>query len=133
MNGVFLDTVGLIAVWDATDQWHAVAEEVFSRLLRDKIPLLTTSHVLMECGNAASRRPYRHRANALRLQLRETGLLFDPTAEELESAWSAFDRGEAGGAGIVDQTSFAVMRRFGIVRAFTNDEHYRAAGFETLF
>jgi predicted nucleic acid-binding protein len=29
--------------------------------------------------------------------------------------------------------SFAVMRRLGIQRAFTNDRHFREAGFETLF
>jgi hypothetical protein len=26
MNPVFLDSVGLIAVWDTDDQWHAVAD-----------------------------------------------------------------------------------------------------------
>jgi predicted nucleic acid-binding protein len=29
--------------------------------------------------------------------------------------------------------SFTIMRRLGITRAFTNDRHFRAAGFETLF
>jgi len=24
MNDAFLDTVGMIAVWDDTDQWHAI-------------------------------------------------------------------------------------------------------------
>ncbi len=66
MNGVFLDTVGLIAVWDTSDQWHRQAADVFNALLQEKPPLLTTSYVLLECGNAASRRPYRHRVNALR-------------------------------------------------------------------
>jgi predicted nucleic acid-binding protein len=133
MNGVFLDTVGLLAVWDTSDQWHALAEQIFDRLLRDNIPLVTTSFVLLECGNAASRRPYRHRANALRIQLREAGLLIDPAESEIEAAWAAFDRGEAGNAGIVDCLSFAIMRRLGIRQAFTNDRHFIAAGFETLF
>jgi predicted nucleic acid-binding protein len=133
MSGVFLDTVGLIAVWDTTDQWHDVAEVVFQELLHKRIPLVTTSQVLLECGNAASRRPYRYRANALRKQLRDAGLLADPSDEELENAWLAFDGGEAAGAGIVDQISFVIMNRRGIRRAFTNDEHFRAAGFETLF
>jgi predicted nucleic acid-binding protein len=30
MYGVFLDTVGLIAVWDTSDQWHAAAETAFA-------------------------------------------------------------------------------------------------------
>jgi uncharacterized protein len=133
MNGVFLDTVGLIAVWDTTDQWHDIAENVFKDLLIKRIPLVTTNQVLLECGNASSRRPYRYRANALRKQLRDAGLLRDPSDEQLESVWTAFDRGEVGQAGIVDHISFAVMRRLGITKAFTNDEHFRAAGFEALF
>ncbi len=39
----------------------------------------------------------------------------------------------AGQAGIVDQVSFVVMRRLGITEAFTNDRHFQAAGFHTLF
>ena len=33
MTGVFLDTVGLLALWDMADQWHAAAEEALSRVL----------------------------------------------------------------------------------------------------
>lgn len=32
MNTVFLDTVGLLALWDASDQWHSVAESAFVNL-----------------------------------------------------------------------------------------------------
>jgi predicted nucleic acid-binding protein len=34
---------------------------------------------------------------------------------------------------IVDHVSFAIMRRLGISKAFTNDRPSRAAGFEVLF
>lgn len=96
-------------------------------------PLLTTSFVLLECGNAAARRPYRHRVDVLRRTLRDEDLIVDPTPEEVEAAWVAYDRGDAGQAGIVDHLSFAVMRRLGLVEAFTNDHHFHAAGFRTLF
>lgn len=33
MNDVFLDTVGMIAVWDDTDQWHVAADAVYQGLL----------------------------------------------------------------------------------------------------
>jgi hypothetical protein len=36
MNTVFLDTVGLLAVWDVNDQWHSAAEAVLADLRRDK-------------------------------------------------------------------------------------------------
>src|SRR3989304_229877 len=133
MNGVFLDTVGLIAVWDTSDQWHEPAAAAFNKLLSASTRLFSTSYVLLESGNAASRRPYRRRVSALRQYLIHANSLIDPTAEEIEAAWDAFDRREAGQAGIVDQVSFVVMRRLGLKRAFTNDEHFRAASFETCW
>lgn len=66
MNDAFLDTVGLIAVWDTADQWHAAAEAAYRRLLSQGRRLVTTSFVLLECGNAAARRPYRRKVNELR-------------------------------------------------------------------
>lgn len=61
VNAVFLDTVGLLAVWDASDQWHVAANAAYQRLLTQGRPLVVTDFVLLECGNAASRRPYRSR------------------------------------------------------------------------
>jgi len=133
MNQVFLDTVGMIAVWDDTDQWHAAAKAAYERLLIQGRRLVTTHLVLCECGNAAARRPYRADLNELRQLLIQEQLLVEPTPEELERAWAAYDRGEAAQAGIVDHVSFMVMRRLGITEAFTNDRHFQAAGFTVLF
>ena len=58
------------------------------------------------------------------------GTLVAPTDAEVEQA---YEKRYAAGAGIVDQISFVLMRRLGIKEAFTNDEHFRAAGFVTLF
>lgn len=133
MTDVFLDTVGLIAVWDTADQWHPAADDAYRQLLSRRRRLVTTSPVLLECGNAAARRPYRPRVNELRLALMAGGLLIEPTPADLGTAWADFDRGAPGQAGIVDHVSFAVMRRMGIAEAFTNDRHFRAEGFTTLF
>ena len=133
MNDVFLDTVGLIAVWDKADQWHRPADAVYRILLSQGRRLVTTEMVLLECGNAASRRPYRQRVNALRQSLIQEGLLVGPTPEETEEAWASYDRGEADEASIIDQISFRVMRRLGLTEAFTNDQHFQAAGFTPLF
>ncbi len=133
MTPVFLDTVGLIAVWERADQWHAAALDVFRTLLRSGTPLVTTPHVLFECGNASARRPCRADVASLRHDLMAAGGLIAPTPQEEDAAWDAYGRGEAGQAGIVDHVSFVVMRRLGLTQAFTNDAHFRAAGFETLF
>ena len=133
MNPVFLDTVGLIAVWDKADQWHDDAEPVFLKLVTSGRPILTTTLVLYECGNSAARRPYRTTVDDLRSWLAAKGWLFEPTTGDLDSAWAAYRAASAGAAGIVDHVSFVVMCRLGIKEAFTNDKHFQAAGFITLF
>lgn len=132
-GAVFLDTVGLIAVWDISDQWHVDAESAFQNLLAFRTPFITTTFVLLECGNAAARRPYRAEVDRLRQLLQQRNELVTPTDDDWNSAWTAYSRGEAAQAGIVDQVSFAVMHRLGIQQALTNDQHFRAAGFQTLF
>ncbi|MEX0701093.1 MAG: PIN domain-containing protein [Planctomycetales bacterium] len=132
MSEVLLDTVGLIATWDVRDQWHGAADAAYQQLVRQGRRLVTTPQVLLECGNAAARRPYRERVNAVRQYLIQEQALVEPTAQEIEEAWNAYARGDAAQAGIVDYVSFVVMRRLGILEAFTNDRHFEAAGFVTL-
>ncbi len=104
MIAVFLDTAGLLALWDTSDPWHA-----------------------------AARRPYRAAVDELRQRMESSGMLITPGEEDWREAWAAYRRGEVGRAGIVDQVSFAVMRRLGLGDAFTHDRHFQAAGFRTLF
>ena len=132
-DAVFLDTVGLLALWDESHQWHSAADAAFAALQAAHRPVLTTSFVLLECGNAAARRPYRQTVERLRNNPSAAEALVYPTHDDWESSWSAFRRGEADDAGIVDHVSFVVMKRLGVTRAFTNDRHFRAAGFATLF
>ena len=133
MTPAFLDTVGLLATWDRDDQWHAAAAPRFAALLASRVPLFTTTFVLAECANAVARKPYRPVVDELRAALTHKGSLVFPTADDWDAAWTAYRRGEAAGAGIVDHLSFVVMRRLGVTRAFTNDRHFRAAGLEPLF
>ncbi len=133
MTPVFLDTVGLIALWDSTDQWHSAAETAFRRFAGRRRPVATTTFVLAECGNAAARHTYRQDVCDLRDRLEHLGGLIVPDDADWDSAWLAYERGDAARAGIVDHLSFVVMRRLGLTEAFTNDRHFQAAGFVTLF
>lgn len=130
---VFLDTVGLLALWDESDQWHSAAQSAFDQMLAARAEVVTTSFVLLECGNAAARRPYRSAVGRLRQRLEQGNRAIVPTAEDWQTAWAAYEGETSEGAGIVDHVSFAVMRRLGITKAFTNDRHFRSAGFETMF
>lgn len=133
MSAVFLDTVGLLALWDVSDQWHSAAEKAFVDLMSQRSTMVTTTFVLLECGNAAARRPYRDQVNKLRLVLEQRNEVVVPTIDDWTAAWQAYDRGEAGSAGIVDHVSILTMRKLGITEVFTNDRHFTAAGFRVLF
>lgn len=133
MNAVFLDTVGLIALWDEADQWHDAAERAFSQLVAARRAFVTTTFIFLECGNTAARRPYRTRVCGLRQKMEQRGDVIIPTAEDWRIAWENYEKGEAAEAGIVDHVSFVVMQRLGVTEAFTNDKHFQAAGFTALF
>jgi len=133
MTPVFLDTVGLIALWNQSDQWHDAAETAYQRIVARRQAGVTTTFVLLECGNTAARHALRGDVCALRRTLELRNELIMPSNEDWLKAWAAYERGEAGQAGIVDQVSFHVMRRLGIAEAFTNDKHFGAAGFTVLF
>ena len=59
MRMVFLDTVGIIALWDQRDQWHQPAKLAWAMLDPDTTCCITTTFVLLECANHAVRKPYR--------------------------------------------------------------------------
>lgn len=109
------------------------AEAAFHRSLSQPVPLVTTTFALLECGNAAARRPYRNEADELQHFLESRGELITPTVEDWRLAWEAYRCREAANAGIVDCTSFVVMHRMGLTDAFTNDHHFAATGLTTLF
>ena len=133
MSVVFLDSVGALALWNKSDQWHGVAKFAFAQLTKSRDSLVSTTFVLAECGNTAARRAFRNDPVQLRESFEAVKALIWPTEEDWRLAWKAYQRGEADAAGIVDHISFVVMRRLGIAKAFTNDRHFRAAGFEVLF
>jgi uncharacterized protein len=133
VSDVFLDAVGAVALINVSDQWHAAAEDAYLEIKRLKRQFVTTPLVLFETGNALARTRYRDDAAELWEALRATGKITMPTSEEYDLAWTYYRRGEAGSAGIVDCVSFVIMRRLGLTEAFTNDQHFAAAGFTPLF
>ncbi len=133
MTPVFIDSVGILARWSRSDQWHAAAVAAYNRLLARRVPLVTTTFVLLECGNAAARRPFRQAADSLRELLERRNELIIPTDDDWRAAWEMYRNGAIGDAGIVDCTSLAVMRRLGITEAFSNDRHFAAGGITVLF
>jgi predicted nucleic acid-binding protein len=75
MSLVFLDTVGLLATWDESDQWHTGAVAAAGQIAAHGDDLFTTTFVLLECANALARFESRHKLDDLRRDLANGGLL----------------------------------------------------------
>lgn len=133
MRTIFLDTVGLLALWDRSDQWHAAASAAYRLLIASPVRLVASSLVLFECGNAAARRPYRSDVYDLWAAMDAAGELLRPSEDQIARAWTNYASQPSGSAGIVDHISFVLMIDANISEAFTNDVHFRTAGFITLF
>ena len=128
---VFLDTVGLIALWDRRDQWHQAAQSALAKCDQTSIRFVLSTYVFLECANHAARKPYRSEVIRLREELIHSGDLFEPSTDEIVDAWNHYSRFTLGNAAVIDLVSFAIMSRLEIKEAFTNDQHFKAAGFET--
>ncbi|TWT87744.1 hypothetical protein Mal64_32870 [Pseudobythopirellula maris] len=133
MRPVFLDTVGVIALLNRSDQWRPAALEAYEKLRKERREFLATTFVLLEAGNAVARTPLRGRVFALASSMSSEGRLITPDESDWEQAWRAYETAHAGGPSIVDCVSFQIMRRLGLSEVFTNDAHFAAAGFRPLF
>ncbi len=95
---------------------------------------MTTQLVLAETVTHLRRRggwqPARHVGEAL---LRSGVIEFAGlSAEQLQGAWREFVRNPEPKLSLCDAASFILMRERGLMRAFTFDRHFAAAGFEMI-
>jgi predicted nucleic acid-binding protein len=131
MNVVFADTFYFLGLTNPGDHVHARCVR-FARQYRGDF--ITTSAILLEYANAASKPPYRRRAAAFL-----DSLSADPRVKIVPLTSALFDRGCALYRQHVDKEwsltdciSFITMRDEGIVEAATGDRHFEQAGFGAL-
>lgn len=62
---VFLDTAYAISLSSEQDDWHELALQIADALEAEHTPIVTTRAIMLEIGNALSKRRFRHAAVAL--------------------------------------------------------------------
>jgi len=134
MIEVFLDTSFAIALSSVSDKNHFKAVQIADQLEKNQTHLVTTQAILLEIGNALSKKKYRLAA----IQLLES-LKADPNVEIIEltnqlytEAFKLFKNRRDKEWGLVDCVSFIVMQKRGITEALTADHHFSQAGFKAL-
>ena len=131
---IFLDTSYAVALASDEDQNHAYAVELSLKLESSRMRLITTWAILLEIGNAFSKRD--KRATGIELI---SSILSDPCVqivslsdEILHAALALYQQRMDKDWGLIDCLSFVVMQRCGIKSALTADYHFVQAGFNPL-
>jgi len=125
---VFVDTSAFYALADESDRNHLRAMAFYESLGRCRI--VTTDHVLIECWFLVGSRLGRQAAvrfwDGLRAGIAD---IVAVTLPDLEHARGIIGRFSDQSLSLVDATSFAVMEREGLERAFAFDAHFRVYRF----
>jgi uncharacterized protein len=118
---LFVDTSIWYAAADSSDRSNLRAKAI----LKSGEPLVTTDHILIETWVLLRHRVRRDAAERFWDGLRN-GIAAVETVgpADLESAWQMGLSWRDQDFSIVDRTSFAVMRRLGIERAASLDDHF---------
>jgi uncharacterized protein len=129
---IFVDTAAIYALLDDQDPNHAAARETLLGLRDADVDLLTHEYVVVEVIALVQRRlgleVLRRFVDDL-LPLFATTWVDEALHVEAREALLAAGRRSVS---LVDRTSFIVMRRQGVRRAFTFDPDFAAEGFEVI-
>ena len=131
---IFLDTSGLVALFDARDSNHAAALKAWAVLHASAAPLVMTELIVVETVTLL-----RRRAPLDVVQRVGDRLLSGAVAEVvftdaglLERAWDVFGKYRDQWLSLTDCVSFALMKERRVGRAFTFDSDFTAVGFEAV-
>jgi len=118
---LFVDTSAWYAAADANDRSNARARAILS----DAEPRVTTDHVLVETWLLLRHRLGREAAEMFWRGLRSGVASIESVGvADLEVAWRIGQVFSDQDFSLVDRSSFAVMRRLGILRVASFDEHF---------
>ena len=118
---LFVDSSIWYAAIDSSDRDNIRAKQI----LKSGEPLVTTDHILVETWMLLSRRIRPDVAERFWEGLRDGAVTIEHVGPaDLEAAWQIGLSWRDQDFSIVDRTSFAVMRRLGIERAASLDDHF---------
>jgi uncharacterized protein len=129
---IFIDTSALYAFISEDNRNHESARQIWESLLTGEDKLLTNSYVLVECITLIQQRLGLKYVRAFLPQftpiLQVDWLGREQHSYAVEQLLTA-DRRQLS---LVDCSSFETMRRLGIKKVFSFDEHFREQDFEVM-
>lgn len=130
MAFALVDTSAVYALVDPTDQYHSVAKTKLAALTKFRAEPLLTNFIVAECHALMI---HRLGHDIARRWLLGNVWRIEPVSASDEATAREIIGGHADKEySYTDATSFAVMERLGIRRAFAFDRHFQQYGFEVV-
>jgi hypothetical protein len=129
---LFVDTSAWLALNDKNDQYHGEAVLRSAEVKQQKIQLVTSEYVLDESITIIRYR-VSHRAAVIfgnALMSSTIVSIEDIMDKKRLKAWALFKKYGDKEFSFTDCTSFALMMKLRIQKAFTFDDHFKQVGFE---
>lgn len=132
MSTLFADAFFFVALLNPRDRAHSLANTYIEPDL--ELPLLTTTWVLVEVGDAMSTSTTNRAAfvDLFRLLTTHPAVEVVPGDECLPRGLHLYERRPDKVWSLTDCISFAVMSDRGLTDALTGDHHFEQAGFRAL-
>lgn len=132
MNNVFVDTSFFKAQIDNKDDFHEKAQIILKELEKNNSTMVTSNYILDETFtvirvkcNKELVRDFLQILDECETGMKIIRVISDDERKAWEWFWNDWNR-----LSYTDCTSFAVMKRLGIEKAATFDDHFKRAGFE---
>lgn len=129
---VYADTSALYAVLDASDRFHVPAAAAWKKLIHAETSLVCSNYVQLECLALTQSRLGLDGVRCLVDEMLPVVAIEWVDRQEHEAAVGTLVAADRRRVSLVDYTSFALMRRMGLRRAFSFDPHFAEQGFEVL-
>jgi hypothetical protein len=129
---LFVDTSAWLALNDKNDQYHGEAVSRSAKIRQQKIQLVTSEYVLDESITIIRYR-VSHRAAVIfgDALMSSTIVSIEDIADvERLKAWALFKKYGDKELSFTDCTSFALMMKLGLQKAFAFDDHFKQIGFQ---
>lgn len=129
---LFVDTSAWLALNDRSDQYHSEAVSRLNTVAKQKIELITSEYVVDESITIIRYRVSHKAAVVFGDALMSSTIvtLADITDEERFRAWMLFKKYDDKELSFTDCTSFALMNKLKLRKAFAFDDHFKQIGFE---
>jgi hypothetical protein len=129
---LFVDTSAWLALNDKSDQYHDKALSILNVVKRQKIGLITSEYIVDESITIIRYRISHRAAIVFGDSLMDSTIVtvMDIAMDERTQAWHLFKKYSDKDLSFTDCTSFALMNKLKIRKAFTFDDHFKQIGFD---